>query len=362
MLFKVDQDNKSIKTVEGASWAPEELDLEKYILPAENSDDVLLNKAIFSDEEFLVIGNQITVPGGKRADILALDSTGSLVIIELKRKEGHIGVDMQALQYLAACSTLKGQTLIDYFCKKYPLLQENIEQFREDSFQIEDINQQSRIILVAQHFDTALFSMGEWLSSKGTAFRCIQYFPFAIGDKHLLGFSIAFDRSPDPLYGIQFHHPFKHTTTGYFWHNIGKPPTDKWWKTLVKRGEIPTGFQNQPGDQGEKTLKRYIKGDTIIAYASDGPGAIGWGIIDDPNSYQLLKPSENDRLDNRLCHRLSITWEATASTLSDGVSYQTFNDKFDLYFPRRTSVRIKDKDKENAKKLTQELSQRFSSE
>ncbi|MEA2007730.1 MAG: hypothetical protein U9O54_01300, partial [Chloroflexota bacterium] len=126
MLFEVDNKNKSIKPVERSSWVPKELELEKYILPAENSDEVLLNKDIFSDEEFLVIGRQVTVPGDGRADILALDSTGRLVIIELKRDEGRLGIDMQALQYLAACSMLKGHDFINYFEKTHPGLLEDI--------------------------------------------------------------------------------------------------------------------------------------------------------------------------------------------------------------------------------------------
>lgn len=360
MLFEADQENESVIPLESLSWRPKELDLENYIIPEENSDEVLLEKSIFSDEDFLFIGNQVTAPGNRgrdcRADILALDSTGRLVIIELKRDEGYLGVEMQALQYLAAFSTLKGQNFLDYFSQKYPLIQENVEQFMEESFQIEDINQQSRIILIAQHFDTALFSMGEWLSSKGTAFRCIQYFPFKIGEKYLLGFSIAFDRSPEPLYGVQFHHPFKRHKSAYFWHNIGDS-TNEWWKTLVKKGQIRASFQNQPGDQGEKTLKRYIKGDKIIAYASNGPGAIGWGIVEDPSSYQLLKPSENNRSDNKLCHKLDITWKATAHRLTEGISYKTFDEKFNLHFPLRTSVRIKDE--ENAKKLIAKLNDKL---
>jgi hypothetical protein len=46
---------------------------------------------------------------------------------------------------------------------------------------------------------------------------------------------------------------------------------------LVQTGQIATGFDGQPGDQGEKILRNYIQGDTIVAYATKH-GAIGWGV------------------------------------------------------------------------------------
>ena len=100
---------------------------------------------------------------------------GNSVIIELKRKNSPLGVETQALQYLADFSKFKGQAFIKRFLADNPGLEENIYGFLGDEVKTEDINKNSRIILLARSFDPTLFSMGEWLSSRGIAFRCIEY-------------------------------------------------------------------------------------------------------------------------------------------------------------------------------------------
>lgn len=222
-----------------------------------------------------------------------------------------------------------------------------------DEVRIENVNRQSRIILVARNFDSAIFSMGEWLSSKGIAFRCIQYEPIEISGDRFLNFSVAFDRTPEFLYPLAFQSQAREPD--YFWHNIGRAD-DEWWSYLVKSSQISTGFENKPGDQGEKILKGYISGDVIIAYAK-GYGAVGWGEIDNPNSYKLLKPGDRgDKLNRKHLHRLSISWKATASKLEHGIRPDKLRDEFGVFHPLSTSVRI---DNEKVQRLVNELNNVF---
>ena len=84
---------------------------------------------------------------------------------------------------------------VRHFCRPKNIvenLQEKILGFLGGDFKIEDINRRSRIILFAQSFDPSLYSMGEWLSRSGVAFRCIEYTPFEIGKEN-------FFPSPLPL-------------------------------------------------------------------------------------------------------------------------------------------------------------------
>lgn len=46
-----------------------------------------------------VIGSQVTTPFGKKIDILAINSVGELVIVELKRDKTYREVVAQALDY-----------------------------------------------------------------------------------------------------------------------------------------------------------------------------------------------------------------------------------------------------------------------
>lgn len=350
MIFRLREPDGSIEAY-SSKWRPTELELERYLLPRPG-EERLLRESVFREPLFL-LSRQVRTRESKRADILALDQAGSAVIIELKRHQGSLGVDTQALQYLADFSSYRGQDFLLRF-SKHEDLSEKVQGFLGDDFRLEDLNRRSRVILVARSFDPALFSMGEWLARSGVAFRCIEYTPFKVRDQRFLSFSIAFDRAPDPLYPLVFQNRAREP--GTFWHNIGRPD-DRWWALLKERGEISTGFDNQPGDAGERILKSYVAGDKIVAYAT-GYGAVGWGLIERPAAYKLLRPGDRgDSLSGHHLHRLRITWKAVARSLEDGVRPDEIGQQFDIYHPVSTSVRIADR---KAAALLAFLSRQFS--
>jgi hypothetical protein len=195
--------------------------------------------------------------------------------------------------------------------------------------------------------------MGEWLSRSGVAFRCIEYTPFEIGKDKFLSFSVAFDRAPEFLYPLVFQNRAR--PPGYFWHNIGGND-ETWWDFLKKQGEISTGFENQPGDEGERILKSYVAGDIIIAYAKKF-GAVGWGTIENPASYRLIRPGDpGDKRNGRHLHRLSIKWKRVAQNMRYGLRPEKVKKNFDIYHPVSTSVKIAEN---KAKRLISVLSEKF---
>ena len=350
MIFKVNMKTLEIK-IYSTSWTPKELEVEKYILPEKNSDEHILNPEVFKEDLFLV-KNQARTNRGKRADILALDRAGNAVIIELKKDKGQLGVDTQALQYLAAFSSYQGKNFIRHFSKYSKSLENDVRGFLGDNnVRLEDINKNSRIILIAQRFDRALYSMGMWLASSNVGFRCVEYTPFEINGEFFLSFSIAFDQSPPAIYPLSFQSELR--APQYFWHNIGK--NQEWWDHLVQRGHISTGFSNEPGDEGERILKNYIEGDVILAYASKY-GAVGWGVIEKPKYMLLPSGSEDDKLGGTHLHRLNIRWKNVVKNLEDGLSAGFVRNKFGIYHPVSTSVSIDD---EKAKRLIAEMKKVF---
>lgn len=350
MLFNVDVDNNKM-TKHKSSWEPEELKLENYIITtSEGSDVKVLDFSVFG-EDLLFISNQVRTRNKKRADILALDRGGNAVIVELKRGVGFLGVETQALQYLADFSSYKGIDFVKHFSKKRQKLEENIHSFIGDDVKIEDLNKSSRIILVARQFDPTIFSMGEWLSNKGVAFRCIEYSPLKIGTQHFISFSVVFDRSSESMYALSFNSSAREP--GIFWHNIAFADDD-WWKYLVQEEQIPACFEN--GERGAILLKKYIKGDRVIAYAK-GYGAIGWGVIDDPSSYRLIDEGDSGDLRNGDCrHRLNIKWKVTASNLNEGLEANVIRNQFEIYHPVSTSVSI---GHEKGERLMEKLNKKF---
>lgn len=351
MLFKVNDENKSLESIDSI-WRPRELELEKYIITSAEGGASVLSQSVFK-EPMLLIKNQVRTRTKKRADILALDGSGNGVIIELKRDRGQLGAETQALQYLAEFSTFQGRKFVKEFSKKNGVSEDTILSFIGDNAEIDELNKKSRVILLARSFDETIFSLGEWLSSKGVAFRCITYTPVEISDIKLLSFSVAFDRSPHSLYPVKFATSIREP--GIFWHNIARSD-QRWWEFLTSKSQIPAGFENAPGDQGEKILTRYIAGDIVVAYAK-GSGAIGWGIIEDPRSYKLLPiDDKEDILNGDSRHRLTVKWQATAPHLKDGLPAEEIRKEFGIYHPISTSVSI---NYAAGKRLIKRLSEKF---
>jgi hypothetical protein len=349
MLFEITEDEKLKR--HQTKWQPRELDVEKFIVSSDSENNVL-DASIFG-EPLLIISNQVKTKFKKRADILTIDRYSNGVIIELKRGRGFLGVETQALQYLADFSAYKGKDFIDRFSKYNEQLEQNIRSFIGGNASIKDINKTSRVILLAREFDPTIYSMGEWLSNNGVAFRCIQYEPTEIEGKKFISFSIAFDRSKEILNPLSLGGIAREPS--YYWHNISSAD-QKWWEYLVNHKQIPACFDSMPGDQGEKILTSYIADDVIVAYAK-GYGAIGWGIIENPGSYHLAKSgSSEDYWQGDCMHRLSINWKVVAVNLSDGISPGEVRDKYDIYHPISTSVSI---DPFKAKNLIEDLNQRF---
>ena len=115
----------------------------------------------------------------------------------------------------------------------------------------------------------------------------------------------------------------------------------EWWDYLVRNQEIRTSFSNQPGDEGERLLREYIQGDTIIAYAS-GYGAVGWGIVDKPSSYKLLSPGDpDDVLNGRMRHRMKVSWKSIIQDVNQALSPGAIG-QLGGHHPISTKVKIED--------------------
>ncbi len=347
MIFQINESTKTLSPYY-SNWSPWELDIEKFIVATDEADVPTLKTEIFG-EPLLIISNQVRTRHKKRADILALDRMGNAVIVELKRDTGSLGVETQALQYLAAFSPFKGKEFLNRFRGENPKIDDIVASFLGADVDMDRINSRSRIFLIARYFDPTLFSMGEWLATQGVAFRCIAYSPVSVSETKLLSFSVKFDRSPTPIFPIAFSVSTRRP--GFFWHNIGEADNE-WWNYLCRNGVISASFSCEPGDEGERLLKNYIHGDTVIAYASRH-GALGFGVIEHPTKYHLASlNSSEDVLKGRHLHRLPIKWVRTVGRIEDAIPANVVREKFGIYHPVGTSASI---EPSRAKNLMKEL-------
>ena len=142
-------------------------------------------------EDLLIIQKEFSGFEGtmERLDLLALDTSGRLVIIENKLDDSGRDVIWQALKYAAYCSTLKTDQIIDIYQSylgtgTHAEAAESIADFMDDT-STEDLvlnpSSSQRIILVAANFRKEVTSTALWLLGKGVQITCLQVTPFKSG-------------------------------------------------------------------------------------------------------------------------------------------------------------------------------------
>ena len=129
---------------------------------------------------------------GRSIDLLALDATGRLVVIELKRGETGEHMDLQAIRYAAMVSTITLQQAINThqaYLKKLDIEEDAEERIREHLENNEDArfaSERPRIILASEGFSQELTTCALWLNEAGLDVTCIRMQPHRSGSEVLV--------------------------------------------------------------------------------------------------------------------------------------------------------------------------------
>lgn len=368
MLFEISENTKELKDPLTSNPLGTEKILEQLISLEHPG---LLKKDVFGEDLFFIC-RQSKTSSGKISDILALDSDGNVVIIELKKEKAKLGIELQALQYLADVGTYKGKEFLDYCRKKIKSTEYNIDSLEEDIKSFlqnqnpidlpKKWNQAQSIILIAQSFDQTLISMGQWLAERGVPFRCIAYQIYEIEGKKYISFSTIFDQLGRKIKNFKFDPADKmrsHSEPQIFWYNVGINDEDS-WKKLVSLKFIAAGFEGKIKDKGHTILNDFVPGDRIVAYAS-GHGIVGFGTIEENSAYYLVeqdKKSENQQdewksnfWNGGLMHRRQVRWDDTAPTLNNSIPTK---DLEGLYHPIQTRQAFPDTQFDSALNFSKE--------
>lgn len=178
-----------------------EADLEEFI--RRNVD------LVFSDDEaLLVVGQQSTNVVRARADLVAVDGEGSLVLIEIKRDQADIEArkepfEFQAIRYAASYATLREpkhvvEKLFAPYIEKHKdefqlgdltaseLAARKLDQFLRDNNAGPTFNRHQRIVLVASGFDEQTLSACAWMSQNGLDVTCATVTPLRYAKQYFL--------------------------------------------------------------------------------------------------------------------------------------------------------------------------------
>lgn len=175
-LYRID--DRELKAVPTTTFHEQGLqerrDLQKLII---NQPNVLGGDMFIVDEEF-----ENWSDSSRRIDLLAIDSDGTLAVIELKRTQDPGHMELQALRYAAMVANITFEQLTEAhqaFMEDQGLdgdAASKLDEFLiEKEIQRDDIQTaKPRIILVAPGFPPELATSVLWLNDSGLDIRCIR--------------------------------------------------------------------------------------------------------------------------------------------------------------------------------------------
>ena len=189
-IYKVQkQDLSKIEKIEPESFAKlniwERQHIEEWV---RMFPDILGEELLVVSTEFDKFDNS-----KNRLDLLAIDRTGNLVVIELKRDSSAEYADLQAIRYAAMVSAMTIDKLLPHY-KTYQQNTLRLENITEEDLRtkilefvkfedFEEFTNRPRIILCSEDFSQAITTTVLWLNQFGVDITCIRIVPYQLDDK-----------------------------------------------------------------------------------------------------------------------------------------------------------------------------------
>jgi len=180
--------DQTVEPVQATSFQASDV-LEKHLQQAIMQEPSLLG------EDLLVVSKEFGHFSGanRKIDLLCLDRSGRLVVVELKRTRDGGHMELQSLRYAAMVSIMTMVELRDTFERHLvatksegdpdSILHDWLADAEDDDIPSRDV----RIILVSEGFDQEITTTVLWLNDLfGLDIRCIRLTPYKVGDQLVL--------------------------------------------------------------------------------------------------------------------------------------------------------------------------------
>src|SRR3954447_2903734 len=165
-------------------------DLQEWIIehPEILGEDVLI--VTFEFDRWLTNAGQSQAD---RLDVLGIDSSGHLLVVELKRDKAPDTVEMQALKYAAMASRFTPETLASQHARfltrrgKVTSDSEALELLAAhvSELSIENLRE-PRLMLIARDFPPTVTATCVWLAERGLDITLLRFQAYRSGDQVLL--------------------------------------------------------------------------------------------------------------------------------------------------------------------------------
>jgi hypothetical protein len=259
---------------------------------------------IFPNEEILTIGQSIS--GRTMADVLALDTSGNLIIIEIKRDWSNRKTVGQLLEYAAKFRDVSYERLAEEV-KKYDKWEEGglydkfLDFADDEEFPRKDIGKKQRVMIVAPDSDSGLKRIIDWLKDYGVPVEFVPFHIYTDKDNKPKLFMIDGVTSSPETPEISEDQEW----AGHWIFNTNETDAPGAYKKMFENNVAAIyGY-----DDGPNMLEGAEEGDKIMAYVN-GQGLKALGIIKDSEA----KKGEGIFLDEDGNHQpgeyhLEVDWE-----------------------------------------------------
>lgn len=249
--------------------------------------EALLEEQIAADisilnAQWLLIGRQVYTDFGKYVDLLAIDSTGSIVVIELKKHRTPRDVVAQAIDYAAwveGLSSEKFAQIYAEYAEKYALPEKTLD----DAFQTkygsllieEDINSSHQMVIVAAELDASTERIISYLNDKaGVAVNAVFFSVFEDGGNQYLSRAWMIDPVETEEHAANTGQ--NKIWNGEFYASFGVSPDGRSWQDAAEHNFISAGG----GRWYSKTLFMLKPGDRVWVNIP-GTGYVGVAVVAD---------------------------------------------------------------------------------
>jgi hypothetical protein len=128
----------------------------------------------------------------ERLDLLALDKSGNIVVIENKLDDSGRDVVWQGLKYVSYCSTLTNEQILRIFQEFIDskgldsLAEDLINEFLENDGDLDLNSGDQRLILIANNFRKEVTSTVMWLLNHDIQIQCFKIIPYQVEEEYFL--------------------------------------------------------------------------------------------------------------------------------------------------------------------------------
>lgn len=222
----------------------------------------------------LIIGRQVATDHGKFIDLLALDRSGGLVIIELKKDRTPREIVAQVLDYASWVRTLATPDV-------YELAERHLSSRLAAAFQErfgeripEQLNGTHSMLIVASELDPASRRIVEYLSEQhGVAINTAFFNVFATDGAEWLTTDFLLDQA---AVEERSERKVRAPWSGFYFMNAGLGE-HRSWSDMRRYGYVQAGG----GTFYSGRLDQFGIGDKVFVYHK-GAGYIGYGVVTSP--------------------------------------------------------------------------------